>query len=169
VRVPDTGIKPAEFQFLLPGVKSVPIKLPDGVNLSIPESSFLNRVYQFLAEAGDTKSRVFVFEHLNFDGASIKTAPETESSVKVVSALLKAYPDVQLRVEGHTDNVGDANANRGISQDRADAVKEVLVKAGVPADRISTEGHGSEKPIAPNDTAENRAKNRRIELVVVKK
>jgi outer membrane protein OmpA-like peptidoglycan-associated protein len=53
--------------------------------------------------------------------------------------------------------------------ERADAVKDLLVKAGVPADRIRTEGLGSEKPIAPNDTEANRAKNRRIEISLVRK
>ena len=50
--------------------------------------------------------------------------------------------------------------------ERANAVKEVLIKVGVPNDRVTTEGFGAEKPVAPNDTPENRAKNRRVEIVV---
>jgi outer membrane protein OmpA-like peptidoglycan-associated protein/uncharacterized membrane protein YeaQ/YmgE (transglycosylase-associated protein family) len=145
------------------------IKLPDGVSLEVPETSFLNGVYKFLSGPADTKSQSFVFEKLNFDGASVRTAPETETAVKTLGVLVKAFPGVQLRIEGHTDNAGDAEVNRRLSLDRANAVKELLVKVGVPADRISTEGLGADKPIAANDTEENRAKNRRIELAFVKK
>jgi outer membrane protein OmpA-like peptidoglycan-associated protein len=145
------------------------IKLPDGVNLEVPETSFLHRVHKFLSGPTDTKSQSFVFERLNFDGASVRTTPETETAVKALGMLVKAFPGVQLRIEGHTDNAGDADANRRLSLDRANTVKELLVKVGVPADRISTEGLGADKPIAPNDTEENRAKNRRIELSFVKK
>jgi outer membrane protein OmpA-like peptidoglycan-associated protein/uncharacterized membrane protein YeaQ/YmgE (transglycosylase-associated protein family) len=144
------------------------IKLPDGVNMEIPEASFLHGMYKFLSEAGGSNSRTFVFEDLSFDGSSVKTMPATETAVKIVSTLMKAFPGVTIRIEGHMDNLGDPVANRRLSLERATAVKDVLVKAGVPADRISTEGIGSEKPVAPNDTEENRAKNRRIELTVLR-
>jgi hypothetical protein len=142
------------------------IKLPNGVNVEIPEASFLHGVYKFLSDAGGSTSRTFVFEDLSFDGPSIKTVPATETTIKNVSTLLKAFPGVTLRIDGHTDSSGDPVANRRLSLERANAVKEVLVKAGVPADRITTDGFGSEKPIASNDTEENRAKNRRIELTL---
>jgi outer membrane protein OmpA-like peptidoglycan-associated protein len=76
---------------------------------------------------------------------------------------------VQLQIEGYTDKGGDADADRRLSLQRANAMKDLLVKAGVPADRISTEGFGPDKPIAPNDSDENRAKNRRIEFTLVRK
>jgi outer membrane protein OmpA-like peptidoglycan-associated protein len=144
--------------------KLVNLRLPNGVNVEIPETSFLNGVYKFVSEPGGGNSRTFVFEDVSFEGPSVKTVPATETAGKVVSTLLKAFPGVNVRIEGHTDNSGDPVANRRLSLERANAVKDVFLKAGVPADRISTEGFGSEKPIVPNDTAENRAKNRRIEL-----
>src|SRR5262249_18283013 len=98
-----------------------------------------------------------------------KTTPEVETSVKVVSTLLKAFPTVGIRIEGHTDNTGEADANRRVSLERANAVKDLLVKAGIAGERITTEGFGPDKPIAPNDSDENRAKNRRIEVALVKK
>jgi outer membrane protein OmpA-like peptidoglycan-associated protein/uncharacterized membrane protein YeaQ/YmgE (transglycosylase-associated protein family) len=149
--------------------KLATIKLPDGVNLEIPEASFLHRTYQFLSEAGGSKSRAFIFEKLDFEGSSVKPTPTTETAVKMMSTILKAFPGVEVRIEGHTDNVGDPVANRRLTSERANAVKDLLVKAGVSADRISTEGFGSEKPIAPNDTEENRAKNRRIEISLARK
>jgi outer membrane protein OmpA-like peptidoglycan-associated protein/uncharacterized membrane protein YeaQ/YmgE (transglycosylase-associated protein family) len=149
--------------------KLASFKLPNGVNVEIPENSFLHSVYKFLSGPVDTKSRSFVFEKLDFDGASVKTAPETETAVNTLSVLVKAFPSVQLRIEGHTDKGSDADADRRVSLERANAVKDLLVKASIPADRISTEGFGSDKPIAPNDSDENRAKNRRIEFTLMRK
>src|SRR5262249_30811173 len=143
--------------------------LPGGVNLSVPEASLLHKVHQFLSGDTDTKSRAFVFESVTFDGSSVKTAPETDLYVRGMSALLKAFPTVEIRIDGHTDNVGDPVENQRIPQARANAVKDLLVKAGAPADRVHAEGHGSDKPVAPNTTEENRAKNRRIEVTFVKK
>jgi OmpA-OmpF porin, OOP family len=84
-------------------------------------------------------------------------------------AILKAYPAVTVGLEGHTDASGDAAANKKLSLDRASAVKERLVAGGVADSRITTSGFGMEKPIAPNDTDDGRARNRRLELVVEKR
>ena len=63
--------------------------------------------------------------------------------------ILKAYPAVAVRLEGHTDNTGDAAANKKLSLDRAVTVKEIMIKGGIPDERIGTDGYGEEKPIAP--------------------
>lgn len=73
-----------------------------------------------------------------------------------------------LKLEGHTDNVGDANSNMILSKRRADAVKNYLVSKGISDKRITTEGFGVTKPIADNKTAEGRAKNRRVEFKILK-
>jgi outer membrane protein OmpA-like peptidoglycan-associated protein/uncharacterized membrane protein YeaQ/YmgE (transglycosylase-associated protein family) len=166
--VTDTGTRGSGY-FGPDLAKLATLKLPDGVNLDVPEGSFLNDMHKYLVDKADTTARSFPFEKLNFDGASVKTTPVTEKYVTAVSTLVKAFPGVQLRIVGHTDNQGDQEANRRLSLERANAVKDLLVKAGVPAERITTEGLGSEKPVAPNDTEENRAKNRRIELALTKK
>jgi outer membrane protein OmpA-like peptidoglycan-associated protein len=75
----------------------------------------------------------------------------------------------KVKIEGHTDTVGDPAENTKISLDRANAVKDGLVKAGVPADRITTEEPGPDRPIASNDTEAGRAKNWWIELSIVSK
>jgi outer membrane protein OmpA-like peptidoglycan-associated protein len=74
-----------------------------------------------------------------------------------------------VQLEGHTDNTGDANSNKQLSLARANAVKDSLVSSGIDAGRVTTEGYGQEKPIASNDTETGKARNRRLELVVVKK
>lgn len=85
----------------------------------------------------------------------------------VVDAILASPQLGKLRVEGHTDSTGEEAANLSLSGSRAAAVLEYLVSHGVPAARLEAKGMGFSKPIAPNDTEEGRAKNRRVEFVIV--
>jgi OOP family OmpA-OmpF porin len=79
---------------------------------------------------------------------------------------LKAEGGVAVIVEGHTDSVGSDAYNKKLSLRRADAVRQYLVKHGIPADRITAEGFGESSPVASNDTEDGRAQNRRVELRV---
>jgi outer membrane protein OmpA-like peptidoglycan-associated protein len=143
-------------------------RLSDGVTLKVPASSFLSEIYKYLSDAAAPKDRAFVFDGLDFDDATIRVRPETETAITSLGSLLRAFSSVNLRIEGHTDPSGDAAADQKRSLARADAVKDLLVKAGVPSNRITTIGFGSEKPVASNETTEGRAKNRRIELSLTK-
>jgi outer membrane protein OmpA-like peptidoglycan-associated protein/uncharacterized membrane protein YeaQ/YmgE (transglycosylase-associated protein family) len=144
------------------------LRLPDGVTLNLPESSFLHEIYKYLSDATATHGRAFAFDGLDFDNATIRVLPETETAVTSLTALLRAFPTVTLRIEGYTDATGDPAADQNRSLAQAEALKALLVKAGVPGNRITTAGFGSEKPVATNDTPEGRAKNRRIELSLSK-
>jgi outer membrane protein OmpA-like peptidoglycan-associated protein/uncharacterized membrane protein YeaQ/YmgE (transglycosylase-associated protein family) len=144
------------------------LRLPDGVSLQVPESSFLNTIYKYLSDPTAAKSREFVFEGLEFADAKIHAIPETETAVKSLSKLIRAFPSVTLRIVGHTDPSGDPVTDQRISLARADSLKDLLVKAGVPNNRIVTAGLGSDHPVASNDTSEGRVKNRRIELSLSK-
>ena len=146
------------------------VSLPGGVELSVPEGAFNFRLAQFLADANDKAlPRTFVFDHLNFESASPKITPESEQTLKDLTAILRAYPAVKVRLEGNTDSVGAKEANKMLSQNRADAIRATLVANGVDAKRLETTGWGEEKPISPNDTEEGRAKNRRLEMTVLSK
>ncbi len=81
-----------------------------------------------------------------------------------VAALLQRCPSAKAQIEGHTDNTGDEEDNKALSQRRADSVMKYLVGEGVAAGRLSAVGYGAKQPIAANDTDEGRALNRRIEL-----
>jgi outer membrane protein OmpA-like peptidoglycan-associated protein len=146
------------------------VALPGGATLSLAAGSFNYRLAKFLADTTDAAvPRTFVFDNLNFEFGTTKLTPESEQTVKNLVAILKAYPSTEARLEGHTDSVGDADANKKLSQDRADAVREIMTGNEIAASRLSTTGYGQEKPVASNDTDEGRAQNRRLELVVVKK
>lgn len=153
-----------------PAAKMTDLQLPGGVKVSVPEGSFNYSLHQWLAGTTDTTvPKRFVFDNLNFETGSTQLTPESVPTVDSLVVILKAYPAVAVRLEGHTDNTGDAAANKKLSLDRAIVVKEIMIKGGIPEGRIGTDGYGEEKPIAANDTDEGRAKNRRTELVVEKR
>jgi len=83
--------------------------------------------------------------------------------------ILKDYPTVEIKLEGHTDNQGDPLLNVKLSLDRVNEVKKYLVSKGIPGGRITTEGFGGSKPIASNDKEETRKLNRRVEFRITKK
>lgn len=92
--------------------------------------------------------------------------PKSYTSLDEVVALMKEDASLKLQVDGYTDAQGDEAKNQILSENRANAVKEYLLQKGIDAGRINTFGHGEENPIADNNTAAGRAKNRRTELKV---
>jgi OOP family OmpA-OmpF porin len=146
------------------------LQLPGGLRISVPEGSFNFNLANWLASTADTRvPRRFVFEDLNFEAGSTLLTPESVATVRSLVAVLKAYSAVSVALEGHTDSAGDPAANKKLSLDRALAVKELMVAGGIGESRITWAGYGHEKPVASNDTEQGRAKNRRLELIVVKR
>lgn len=96
-------------------------------------------------------------------GGSVLTADSSAALTKIADAVKKC-PAIKLTVAGNTDNTGNENYNQTLSLRRAESVKAALVQQGVPAAGITTVGNGSAKPIASNDTADGRAKNRRVDI-----
>jgi outer membrane protein OmpA-like peptidoglycan-associated protein len=92
--------------------------------------------------------------------------PEAREKLAKISGILLAYPDLKVQVEGYTDNIGSDDYNQKLSEQRADSVRDYLVKQNVPEDNITAEGFGKTNPIADNSTNSGRAENRRVELVV---
>ncbi|HEX9958591.1 MAG TPA: OmpA family protein, partial [Fibrella sp.] len=95
--------------------------------------------------------------------------PESREQLQNIAAILKAYPAVNLKIGGYTDNVGNAAANKKLSQRRAESAMTELVRLGVDQARLEAEGYGQEQPIASNNTEEGRAQNRRTAVRVTKK
>ena len=104
---------------------------------------------------------------INFDSASTEIPEANKSILDQAAVLMQRAPQVRLTVKGHTDAVGDANANKTLSQQRAQAVVDYLVSRGVNPGQLQAIGFGSEQPIAANATPEGQFKNRRIEFEVL--
>lgn len=102
---------------------------------------------------------------IHFDTNAAEVKPESEAAIQEIAKLLKTDPALRLLVVGHTDNVGGYDTNLALSQRRAAAVIRELTKHGIAAARMREVGVGMAAPVAPNDTEDGRAKNRRVELV----
>lgn len=97
-----------------------------------------------------------------FDSAVIPAGEKDE--IKETADFLKEFPQLDIRIEGHTDNIGTVEYNQGLSERRAKSVGESLTSDfGIEQERVSTVGYSENRPLVPNDSPENRAKNRRIE------
>ncbi len=92
--------------------------------------------------------------------------PDLQSDLRIIARNLIDNPNSQIFVVGHTDNTGSAEYNQGLSERRAGSVAAVLRNAGVPSHRINAIGRGLTQPIADNSTAQGRAQNRRVEIII---
>lgn len=144
--------------------------LPGGVEITVPASGLEARLIEFIeSPAAADETTWFEFDRLTFETGSARITPESDSQIATLAEVLKAFPDVKVKIGGYTDNTGNEAANMTLSQQRADAVRNALVGQGVDPDRIEAEGYGSQHPVASNDTEEGREQNRRIALRVTEK
>ena len=111
-----------------------------------------------------TESKI-VTHGINFDVDKATIKPESMGTLNMIVQVMKDNPDIKFEVDGHTDNTGTAAHNLTLSQQRADAVKDQLVKMGIDASRLTSKGFGDTKPISDNTTLDGRANNRRVEFV----
>jgi outer membrane protein OmpA-like peptidoglycan-associated protein len=101
-----------------------------------------------------------------FKSGGHELSPSAERRLDTVASALGMYADREISIEGFTDSSGSEELNQELSQKRAEAVRTYLSQRGISSERMHAVGHGEESPIAPNDTAEGRAVNRRVEIVV---
>jgi outer membrane protein OmpA-like peptidoglycan-associated protein len=144
------------------------LELPGGAKIQVSAGGFVDSLNAFLSSSGAGAPGTFTFDDLHFETGSATLSKASDTQLAQLAAVLKAYPKATISVRGHTDNTGDSGANKKLSADRAAAVKQALVERGVSAAQVESEGHGSEQPIASNDSEAGRARNRRVELIVVK-
>jgi outer membrane protein OmpA-like peptidoglycan-associated protein len=119
-----------------------------------------------LATSETARGLIVNMSDVLFDTAKYTLKPATQISLAKVSGILQAYPGLKLQVEGYTDSTGSPEFNQKLSENRAGAVRDFLVTQGVSADNIVATGYGMAKPVADNNTAQGRALNRRVQLVV---
>lgn len=113
------------------------------------------------------RDAIVELRNLYFPSGSAALAPTSAAELDQLVQLLTENPTLRVRIEGHTDDVGTAQDNLALSNRRSAAVVDHLVSKGIPRDRLTSQGFGATRPVAPNTTAEARARNRRTELRVL--
>lgn len=146
------------LQFVLSDVRDqiyiAPIRVAEGGR---------TRIYEELRADGRLATRGVLF-----NTGSDHLRPESTPTLEEIGRMMETHADLRVRIEGHTDNVGPADANQRLSEERAQAVVNYLVgTTGVAADRLEAVGHGATRPVADNETPEGRQTNRRVELVAL--
>jgi outer membrane protein OmpA-like peptidoglycan-associated protein len=113
------------------------------------------------------KGQRITLQHIYFDQSSPVLRPESSSELDKLADALNASPELKIEIRGHTDNVGNFNANVKLSRERCESVVKYLFEKGVGKDRLRYVGKGPLEPLAPNTTEENKKKNRRVEFIVL--
>jgi outer membrane protein OmpA-like peptidoglycan-associated protein len=129
------------------------------------------RIQNELARIASTRSEprgiiVTLNGGILFDTGKTTLKPGAKSTLTKIAKQLQSDPSLKIAVEGHTDNTGGTAMNQALSEKRANAVRDFLISAGIPADHITASGKGEEAPIVTNKTAAGRQQNRRVELVI---
>jgi outer membrane protein OmpA-like peptidoglycan-associated protein len=135
---------------------------PVDLTKAAPMSSIVRNFYVTPIEVGQSVD----IENIYFETGKATLKPESFRSLNALIEFLNEYPNVRVEIGGHTDNVGSAEINQRISQERALSVAEYVIKQGVPAHRVVSKGYGFDKPKASNRTAEGRAQNRRVDFTI---
>ena len=161
----DSAVTPLS----IPTTKTMGMNLPNGQKLDLAEGSFNYKFAKYLTDSSAKVNQTFTFDNLNFESNTPNLVAGLDKTVQDLARIMTAYPRVQLKLTGYTDNTGDSLQNRKLSLKRAFAIKNLLVANGIQDLRIDFTGKGSSNPIASNATEEGKAKNRRIEVKVVKK
>src|SRR6185295_19251019 len=104
--------------------------------------------------------------HFHFEYNSIDLEEETEEFLTGLSATLKEDKNLKLKITGHTDNIGPEKFNQKLSIKRAEAIRSFLLKRGIEGERLEALGKGMTEPLNKNETDDDRAKNRRVEILL---
>jgi outer membrane protein OmpA-like peptidoglycan-associated protein len=155
---------------VMPARESMKVKLPDGTELDAYKGGIEDQLVSFLNDPSSKpgKDVWFDFDNLNFKSGSAEITEESMVQVKNITAILKAFPKVKIKIGGYTDRTGDSLANLKLSQNRADAVMAALKNAGANASQIiGAEGYGSQfAKVAVDASDDDRKKDRRIAVSV---
>ncbi|MBN9383275.1 MAG: OmpA family protein [Chitinophagaceae bacterium] len=174
----DTSAKASEISDATPvtteqtSVTSIKVRLPDGAELDAYKGGIEDKLVAYLnsTDPADSisKGRWFDFDNLNFKTGSAEITDASMKQVQNLSAILKAYPKVSLKIGGYTDRTGNEQENQKLSQQRADAVQEALKKTGAVSTQLAgAEGYGSQYARAAADAPdEERRADRRISVNV---
>jgi outer membrane protein OmpA-like peptidoglycan-associated protein len=154
--IPDTHLSFAKVQFGGIAGPDAPIVFK---NIKIAAGGNMNMIGK------DFTASKIVTHGINFDIDKATIRPESMGTLNMIVQVMTSNPAIKFEVDGHTDNSGASAHNMTLSQQRADAVKQQLVKMGIDQARLTTKGFGDTKPISDNNSPEGKANNRRVEFV----
>jgi len=144
--------------------------------IAIGKNIDLTEIKEFKEIEGDDLKLVAIKEgekvplnNIFFEYAKAMLRSESFPELDRIAETLKSNINLTIEIQGHTDNVGSNERNLKLSQDRAESVRSYLLSKKLPANRVTSVGFGEARPIESNDTEEGKAKNRRVEFVIVKK
>ena len=129
------------------------------------EALDLKRQMAALQAKQTERGMVLTLGDVLFDLDQASLAPGAARNIAKIAAFMRSYPERRAVIEGHTDSLGEADYNLNLSRDRAFAVRDALVDAGIKTSRLSTQGFGETLPVASNKTAVGKQKNRRVEII----
>lgn len=152
------GATSQDITGLAEGQYTVSVTDQNGCVVNTPEEGAT--IYEKIISQGKFVSRDILFD---VGKATIKEKSFIE--ISRIASFMKEHPTLKFSIEGHTDSQGDATANQRLSEQRAEAIKESLIKFGIQESRLTTKGWGESKPVDTNATQEGRAKNRRVEFI----
>lgn len=135
---------------------------PEAVEINIPSDE------KFYAATMEKQGSV-VLKNIYFEFDSAELSQSSEDGITSIFNYLNSYPDINILLEGHTDDMGNDDYNMTLSKERAESVKGALIERGISAERIKTKGCGSTQPLFPNNFDELRALNRRVSMSLMNK
>jgi outer membrane protein OmpA-like peptidoglycan-associated protein len=189
IRATDSASKP--FAVTADGSGSFQIKevAPGAINVRADKDGYMSHAETLNAAAGqDTRATIVitkrpknasvkvegkeirVTQQIHFETDSAKIMGDSNALVEEIADVLQRTPSVKkVEIQGHTDNAGSREHNQQLSDARAASVRQALINAGVDGNRLVSKGYGQDRPVAPNVTAANRARNRRVQFIILEK
>lgn len=164
-----------EYLISLPGGKNygIAVKVEDYLfhseNINIRQADVAREIINDIRLKKVEVGQTIVLNNIFFDTGSADLRPESYVELGVLYKMMVDNPSLKIEISGHTDNVGSAALNQRLSERRAESVVNFLIDRGIDRDRLTYKGYGFERPIASNETAEGRQKNRRTEFEILEK
>jgi len=140
-------------------------KLITGIKVIMPNQT--NFTMTKTLSAKENISKLFDIEKISFKIGQHNLTQESINTVHKLARILNEYPEVSIEIAGHTDSDGSQKTNKKISQSRVNTIKEILTSDGIDAKRLIAKGYGESKPLVPNTSRKNKARNRRIEINII--
>lgn len=147
------------------------LTLPDGTVIQAAADGVEGKLVAFITDSSKVvdKTTWFTMDRLEFATGSATLQGKSDAQLDNIAAILKAFPNVKLKVGGYTDSFGNADKNLKLSADRATVTVAALISRSVDATRLESEGYGDKFPVADNVTEEGKQRNRRTDLHVTQK